>query len=169
MTPVSPAPTRASTGCGEWDAVGSSTLRKGYGTLVQSGFLHWRTRCSYGFKTRPTKCTISTRSATDCPTQSNTSIDARSAYPALIWTSSKRPIAWHTASESTANPRAHANERLCSTSHMSPISGIGRRMQEGKSMTDFLTDVTTLRQRAREHIEEGPITAAYGADRQRVI
>ena len=36
-------------------------------------------------------------------------------------------------------------------------------------MADFLTDVTTLRQRAREHIEQGPITAAYGADRQRVI
>ena len=36
-------------------------------------------------------------------------------------------------------------------------------------MADFLTDVTTLRQRAREHIAQGPITAAYGADRQRVI
>ncbi|MFZ4515304.1 MAG: ferritin-like domain-containing protein [Acidimicrobiia bacterium] len=36
-------------------------------------------------------------------------------------------------------------------------------------MSDFLTDVQTLRARAREHIEQGPITAAYGADRQRVI
>ena len=36
-------------------------------------------------------------------------------------------------------------------------------------MTDFLTDVQTLRQRAREHIDQGPITDAYGADRGRVI
>src|SRR3954471_16721839 len=36
-------------------------------------------------------------------------------------------------------------------------------------MSDFLTDVQTLRQRAREHIEKGPITDAYGADRERVI
>lgn len=36
-------------------------------------------------------------------------------------------------------------------------------------MADFLTDVETLRRRAREHIDQGPITAAYGADRQRVI
>jgi bacterioferritin len=33
----------------------------------------------------------------------------------------------------------------------------------------FLTDVETLRRRAREHIEQGPITEAYGADRERVI
>ena len=33
-------------------------------------------------------------------------------------------------------------------------------------MADFLTDVETLRARAREHIEKGPITAAYGADRE---
>ncbi|MDQ2960845.1 MAG: bacterioferritin [Candidatus Dormibacteraeota bacterium] len=36
-------------------------------------------------------------------------------------------------------------------------------------MGDFLTDVTSLRKRAREHIEQGPITSAYGADRDRVI
>lgn len=36
-------------------------------------------------------------------------------------------------------------------------------------MNDFLTDVQTLRDRAREHIEKGPITAGYGADRERVI
>src|SRR4051812_20737516 len=36
-------------------------------------------------------------------------------------------------------------------------------------MSDFLTDIQTLRQRAREKIEEGPITSAYGADRGRVI
>jgi bacterioferritin len=36
-------------------------------------------------------------------------------------------------------------------------------------MADFLTDVETLRARAREHIDQGPITAAYGADRSRVV
>jgi bacterioferritin len=36
-------------------------------------------------------------------------------------------------------------------------------------MADFLTDVQTLRERARANIEQGPITDAYGADRERVI
>lgn len=36
-------------------------------------------------------------------------------------------------------------------------------------MADFLTDVQSLRARARENIEQGPITSAYGADRERVI
>lgn len=36
-------------------------------------------------------------------------------------------------------------------------------------MTDFLTDVQTLRANARKEIEKGPITSAYGADPQRVI
>jgi bacterioferritin len=37
-------------------------------------------------------------------------------------------------------------------------------------MTDsFLTDVETLRERARAEIEKGPITDAYGADLDRVI
>lgn len=36
-------------------------------------------------------------------------------------------------------------------------------------MSDFLTDITTLRERARAEIEKGPITEAYGADRTRVI
>ena len=36
-------------------------------------------------------------------------------------------------------------------------------------MSEFLTDVETLRRRAREHIEQGPITDAYGADRERVV
>ena len=34
---------------------------------------------------------------------------------------------------------------------------------------EFLTDITTLRERARAQIEEGPITSGYGADRERVI
>jgi bacterioferritin len=33
----------------------------------------------------------------------------------------------------------------------------------------FLSDVETLRRQARERIAEGPITSAYGADRERVI
>lgn len=36
-------------------------------------------------------------------------------------------------------------------------------------MSDFLTDIEEIRRRAREHIDQGPITAAYGADRARVI
>ena len=36
-------------------------------------------------------------------------------------------------------------------------------------MESFVTDVEELRRRAREHIELGPITSAYGADRERVI
>jgi bacterioferritin len=36
-------------------------------------------------------------------------------------------------------------------------------------MGEFLTDVQTLRARAREHIEKGPVTDAYGADIDRVI
>jgi bacterioferritin len=36
-------------------------------------------------------------------------------------------------------------------------------------VAEFLTDIKTLRDRARQKIEEGPITAAYGADRTRVI
>ncbi|MHB8682317.1 MAG: ferritin-like domain-containing protein [Acidimicrobiales bacterium] len=36
-------------------------------------------------------------------------------------------------------------------------------------MAEFLTDVQTLRANARAHMEQGPITEAYGADRKRVI
>ena len=36
-------------------------------------------------------------------------------------------------------------------------------------MDAFVADVEELRRRARQHIEEGPITSSYGADRQRVI
>lgn len=36
-------------------------------------------------------------------------------------------------------------------------------------MSDHLTDVETLRRQARQHIEQGPITEAYGADRERVV
>ncbi len=36
-------------------------------------------------------------------------------------------------------------------------------------MGEFLTDVKTLRERARAHIEKGPVTDSYGADLPRVI
>lgn len=36
-------------------------------------------------------------------------------------------------------------------------------------MSDFLSDIETLRRNARANIDQGPITASYGADRERVI
>jgi bacterioferritin len=36
-------------------------------------------------------------------------------------------------------------------------------------MADFLTDVKTLRKQARTQIKKGPVTAAYGADVDRVL
>jgi len=33
----------------------------------------------------------------------------------------------------------------------------------------FLTDIQTIRQRARQHIQDGPVTSSYGADRETVI
>lgn len=36
-------------------------------------------------------------------------------------------------------------------------------------MAEFLTDIETLRARARKEIEKGPVTDAYGADVERVI
>ena len=36
-------------------------------------------------------------------------------------------------------------------------------------MADFLTDIKTLRERARAEIDKGPITEAYDADLERVI
>jgi bacterioferritin len=36
-------------------------------------------------------------------------------------------------------------------------------------VADFIADVDELRRNARAHIEQGPITEAYGADRTRVV
>lgn len=36
-------------------------------------------------------------------------------------------------------------------------------------MAEFITDVQVLRERARQEIEKGPLTPAYGADVERVI
>jgi bacterioferritin len=45
----------------------------------------------------------------------------------------------------------------------------GWRGHYAAAMAEFLTDVATLRERARAEIEKGPITEAYAADRERVI
>jgi len=37
------------------------------------------------------------------------------------------------------------------------------------AMAEFLTDIKTIRERARAEIDKGPITDAYGADLERVI
>ena len=37
------------------------------------------------------------------------------------------------------------------------------------AMNEHLSDVQTLRANARAHIDQGPVTEAYGADRERVI
>ena len=37
------------------------------------------------------------------------------------------------------------------------------------AMNEHLSDVQTLRANARAHIDQGPVTQAYGADRERVI
>ena len=39
----------------------------------------------------------------------------------------------------------------------------------GTAVGDHLSDVKTLRENARAHIDQGPLTANYGADRERVI
>jgi len=44
-----------------------------------------------------------------------------------------------------------------------------RKRQTGATAGPFLTDVTTLRANARKQIEKGPVTAAYGADLDRVL
>lgn len=38
-----------------------------------------------------------------------------------------------------------------------------------KTVADFLTDVETLRERARREMDKGPVTEAYGADLTRVL
>jgi bacterioferritin len=41
--------------------------------------------------------------------------------------------------------------------------------EAGAPATQFLSDVTTLRNRARQHIEQGAVTPSYGADKQTVL
>jgi bacterioferritin len=51
------------------------------------------------------------------------------------------------------------------------VSSLRPASKEEMNMTDskFLTDVKTLRERARQHIEQGAITAGYKADRDTVV
>lgn len=42
-------------------------------------------------------------------------------------------------------------------------------MAKGKDKKSFLTDIKTLRKRARQHIEGGAITEGYRADRETVV
>jgi bacterioferritin len=42
-------------------------------------------------------------------------------------------------------------------------------MTKSSATPSFLTDVKTLRQRARKHIEEGAVTSGYAADRNTVL
>ena len=44
-----------------------------------------------------------------------------------------------------------------------------RTADNGNTKQSFLSDVETLRKRARQHIEDGAVTAGYGADRDRVV
>lgn len=48
---------------------------------------------------------------------------------------------------------------------------MARKKESPKSVAggDFLSDVKELRRRARQHIENGAVTAGYGADRKKVI
>jgi bacterioferritin len=45
----------------------------------------------------------------------------------------------------------------------------GLSMANNPAETPFLTDIQTLRERARKHIEQGAITAGYKADRETVV
>ena len=38
-----------------------------------------------------------------------------------------------------------------------------------KQQPGFLSDIQTIRERARQHIEQGAVTPGYGADRQTVV
>ena len=41
--------------------------------------------------------------------------------------------------------------------------------KRGENVMPFLTDVATLRQRARQHMDAGAVTANYGADPKVVV
>jgi bacterioferritin len=43
------------------------------------------------------------------------------------------------------------------------------QQQEDETMSEFVSDIKAIRQRARQHMENGPVTEGYKADRSRVI
>ncbi len=53
------------------------------------------------------------------------------------------------------------------TKPKAPVKATARAT--AKPADAFLTDVSTLRKRAREEMDKGPVTAAYGADLDRVL
>jgi bacterioferritin len=50
-----------------------------------------------------------------------------------------------------------------------PNPATGNNAPSGASATPFLTDVQTLRERARRHMDQGAVTESYGADRDTVV
>ncbi|MGH6955594.1 MAG: ferritin-like domain-containing protein [Caulobacteraceae bacterium] len=52
---------------------------------------------------------------------------------------------------------------------MTDISHQNEPDARGRTAEPFLTDVKTLRERAREHIEDGPVTASYGGEARKTI
>ncbi len=42
-------------------------------------------------------------------------------------------------------------------------------MTTANNTNEFAADVAEIRRRAREHMEDGPITGSYGADREKVV
>src|SRR5664279_979632 len=58
-------------------------------------------------------------------------------------------------------PRGARNQRRINVAH-----SIGHHVMPN---TSFLTDIQTLRKRARQHIDEGSVTAGYSADREIVL
>ena len=48
-------------------------------------------------------------------------------------------------------------------------TGRERRRQERRQAGSFLTDISELRRRARQHIDQGAVTIGYKADREKVI
>jgi len=49
---------------------------------------------------------------------------------------------------------------------MAPKKQAGKR---GATKGEFLSDIQELRRRARQHINDGAVTAGYGADREKVV
>ncbi|MEH6414021.1 ferritin-like domain-containing protein [Pseudomonas sp. CGJS7] len=50
-----------------------------------------------------------------------------------------------------------------------PISKIEPRKSTASKSSPFVTDIQTIRARARKHIEDGAITSSYAADREAVV
>jgi len=55
---------------------------------------------------------------------------------------------------------------MTATTATKPNPGNNSTAAGAAKPTPFLTDVQTLRQRARQHIESGAVTSSYGADRE---